>query len=228
MKLISLTRGERFKDARTVYNQHGPQTMAQVHKATGISASLIQELEDDSDRDFGYCKITKLAEHYGVSVDWLVGLAPARTVDPEIQGICKYTGLSSGTVMQLHDIQSFYGIHAANLIDTVMLEGHLDINDPSMYTLLSDLLCFGSGVDDSINGVLIEVGNAKKHYALSREYLQRDNRYNQQQKKEIEDAKKTLSAYNISTLLSDTAYEYDIEKAVAAFRQIVIGIVKQG
>lgn len=228
MKRIALTRGERFKDARTVHNQHGHQTMAQVHKATGISASLIQELEDDSDRDFGYCKIVKLAEHYGVSVDWLVGLAPARTVDPEIQGICKYTGLSSGTITQLHDMQSFGGAHAASLIDDILFEGHLEINDPGMYALLSDILCFGSSVDDSINGVLIEIDNAKKHYRFSREYLQRDNRPNQQEKNEIEDAKKILSAYNISTLLADTAYEYDIEKAVAAFRQIVIGIVKQG
>lgn len=228
MRKVALTRGERFKDARTVHNQHGHQTMAQVHKATGISASLIQELEDDSDRDFGYCKIAKLAEHYGVSIDWLIGLAPSISTDPEIQDICRYTGLSSGTVMQLHDMLPTCGSHIANFIDAVLFESNLDICDSRSFELLSELLCFSSDIGDSIDGVLAELHNAKKHYTLSCEYLQKDNRRSQKQMNEIEDARKILSAYNISAILADTAYEYDIEKAVAAFRQIVVGIVKKG
>ena len=72
--MARLTRGERFKDARTVHNKHGSQTMAEVYNATGVSASLIKELEDESERDFGYKKVAKLAVYYGVSVDWLLGL----------------------------------------------------------------------------------------------------------------------------------------------------------
>ena len=45
--MVRLTRGERFKDARTVHNQHKKQTMDEVAAATGISKSLIQALEDD-------------------------------------------------------------------------------------------------------------------------------------------------------------------------------------
>ncbi len=76
-----LTRGERFKDARTSINQHGKQTMKAVEQNTGVSASLIKDLEDDnSTRSVGYDKVAVLAKHYGVSANWLLGL----TGDPAI------------------------------------------------------------------------------------------------------------------------------------------------
>lgn len=78
-----LTRGERFKDARLVHNKNGSQTMAEVAKATGVSASLIKELEDDdSTRDFGYKKIAELAKHYGVSANWLLELTDDHKILP--------------------------------------------------------------------------------------------------------------------------------------------------
>lgn len=75
--MATLTRGERFKDARTTHNQHGKQTMKAVETATGVSASLIKDLEDDnSTRSVGYDKVAVLAKHYGVCSDWLLGLYP--------------------------------------------------------------------------------------------------------------------------------------------------------
>lgn len=79
---MRLTRGERFKDARTELNQHGDQTMSEVYRATKINKSLIQALEnDDSDRSVGYDKVATLAAHYNVSADYLLGLSddPSRT-----------------------------------------------------------------------------------------------------------------------------------------------------
>lgn len=79
----TLTRGERFKDARVEHNKNGSQTMAEVSTATGVSASLIKELEDDdSERDFGYKKIVALAKHYGVSANWLLGLTDDHKIQP--------------------------------------------------------------------------------------------------------------------------------------------------
>ena len=81
--MARLTRGERFKDARLEHNKNGSQTMAEVAKTTGVSASLIKELEDDnSTRDFGYKKIAELAKHYGVSADWLLGLTEDHSISP--------------------------------------------------------------------------------------------------------------------------------------------------
>lgn len=78
-----LTRGERFKDARTNYNQHGKQTMKAVEQATGVSASLIKDLESDtSNRSVGYDKVAALAKHYGISADWLLGLTEDYSLKP--------------------------------------------------------------------------------------------------------------------------------------------------
>lgn len=71
-----LTRGERFKDARTVHNRHGSQAMSAVQNATGVSASLIADLEnDEKERKVNYIDIATLAKHYGVTTDWLCGLS---------------------------------------------------------------------------------------------------------------------------------------------------------
>lgn len=102
-----LTRGERFKDARILYNRNGNQTMAEVSKATGVASSCITALEnDDLQRSVGYEKIAALAKHYGVSVDWLIGLHDIRSADLNTQEICKITGLSSEAVTFLQYLQT--------------------------------------------------------------------------------------------------------------------------
>lgn len=74
--MYALTRGGRFKYARTVLNQHGSQSMGEVYSATQIYPSVIADLEDDDKvRSVGYDKIAALAKHYGVSSDFLLGIS---------------------------------------------------------------------------------------------------------------------------------------------------------
>jgi len=74
--MCTLSRGERFKDARLVHNRNGKQSMDEVYAATGIAASMIKDLEDDDkERSVGYDKIAILARHYGVSTDYLLSLS---------------------------------------------------------------------------------------------------------------------------------------------------------
>ena len=96
-----LTMGERFKDARTVHNQHGKQTTGAVEKATGISKSTISETENDK-RAPGAETISELARHYGVSADYLLGLSDVITPDTTAQAVIAYTGLSEANVLTLH------------------------------------------------------------------------------------------------------------------------------
>lgn len=78
-----LTRGERFKDARVVYNQNGKQTMVQVSAATKVSQSTISDLENDgSARRVNYEDVACLAKHYGVSADYLLGLTDDHHINP--------------------------------------------------------------------------------------------------------------------------------------------------
>ncbi|MCD7757677.1 MAG: helix-turn-helix domain-containing protein [Clostridiales bacterium] len=72
---------ERFKLARTKYNTHGPQSSRDVAKETGLSVSVISNLENGHNRSVGYEKILCLANHYDVSLDWLLG----QSSEPRIQ-----------------------------------------------------------------------------------------------------------------------------------------------
>lgn len=105
----NLTRGERFKDARIVHNQHGSQSMDEVYSATGVSASMIKDLEDErKERSVGYDKIAILAEHYGVSSDYLLGLSTYPTTNKDLEFVCKYTGLNESSVKYLKSLLDIY------------------------------------------------------------------------------------------------------------------------
>lgn len=112
--MARLTRGERFKDARIVHNQHKKQTMDEVSAATGVSKSLIQALEDDSvNRSVGYDKVARLAIHYNVTTDYLLGLsddpAPMRSAVDDL-------GLSPKAITWLLEMQEF---ELANDLSTI-------------------------------------------------------------------------------------------------------------
>lgn len=121
-----LTRGERFKDAREVHNQHGKQTMDEVCSATGLSKSLVHSLEDDeSTRSVGYDKVAKLAVHYGVSCDYLLGLSPNPTVDKDLDAVCNFTGLSVEAVEKLSFIREINSNGMLNLFNLFMSDSYI-------------------------------------------------------------------------------------------------------
>ena len=57
--------------------------------------------------------LVKIAQYFSVSTDYLLGVSTEKSVDQTVQSVCKYIGLSSSTVSQLHyqpdpSIRSFY------------------------------------------------------------------------------------------------------------------------
>lgn len=100
--MCTLSKGERFKDARTVYNQHGSQSMDEVYKATGVSASMIKDLEDDEkSRSVGYEKVAILAKHYGVSSDFLLGLTDIPSKNYDVRRLAEMTGLTQDAIVAI-------------------------------------------------------------------------------------------------------------------------------
>lgn len=98
--MSNLKSWERFQDARILYNQHGKQTLRQVMDATGIQKSMISALEKDTSatnepgRNVGYKDVAKLAEYYGVSVDWLLGFSTEPKLIPrelDVLGISEHS-----------------------------------------------------------------------------------------------------------------------------------------
>ena len=67
---IKLTLQEKLKDERT--NRH--MTLAELEKATGISKATLGKYESDNCTDISPFNLAKLAEYYGLSMDYLIGL----------------------------------------------------------------------------------------------------------------------------------------------------------
>lgn len=104
-----LSRGERFKEARLTYNQHNKQTMKEVETATGVSASLIQALEDDENtRSVGYDKVALLANHYGVTSDWLLCLTEDPAIKPCAADVLGLRPLVIDELVHLCTVCGFY------------------------------------------------------------------------------------------------------------------------
>lgn len=96
------TRAERFESARTEFNIHGSQSIAEVSKATGVVASMISDLENnDKNRGVNYEAVAALAMHYGVFADYLMGLSAVPSRQADAQAIENYTGLSMPAVERL-------------------------------------------------------------------------------------------------------------------------------
>lgn len=96
---------DRFSDARTIYNQHGPQTMREVERSLkkmgcSITYSYISTLESGT-RNPSLIIAATLAEYYGVSLDWLVGLSDVVRIDDATRNVQDLTGLTESNVSAL-------------------------------------------------------------------------------------------------------------------------------
>lgn len=112
----------RFREARTEYNRHGSQSTKEVAAATGITKSLIEDIESTAGkpRDVGYLKVKKLAEYYGVSSDYLLGLSDTPSIDEDVQAACKTTGLSELSVKILLNAKQIGGCVGVNDVARVI------------------------------------------------------------------------------------------------------------
>lgn len=145
--MSKLTRGERFKDARIVHNQHKKQTMDEVSAATGVSKSLIQSLEDDSvNRSVGYDKVAKLAAHYNVTTDYLLGLSDDPSPMPSVIDDLGLSLKAVETIEQLEMLDTpngqiqfgFASDHAIDILNCLL-------ESPDFQKVMEKLLmCFNS------------------------------------------------------------------------------------
>ena len=99
---------DRLYMARTEYSKHGKQTQDAVCEAIGIVKSKLSDLErTDKTRKATAADIALLAEYYGVSADYLLGLTEVPTTkDAEITSVCEYMGYSTETIKNLREIKT--------------------------------------------------------------------------------------------------------------------------
>jgi transcriptional regulator with XRE-family HTH domain len=109
-----ITIGERVADLMTEKGFTDVSLAAEINKRNdpqdiSISKSTIGNIKNNAvnknkkPKGFDYKYFVALADVFGVSVDYLLGLREERTTDPNIQNAVEYTGLSEKAAEILHN-----------------------------------------------------------------------------------------------------------------------------
>ena len=87
----------------------------------GISRSSLEYYEKNK-RKPDIEVLTKIADYYGVSADYLLGRTNAETTDKDLRFICEYTGLSENaitTLSELHDPVNVLNVVPAEIVPLI-------------------------------------------------------------------------------------------------------------
>jgi transcriptional regulator with XRE-family HTH domain len=99
LKELRLSRGENQSD---------------VAKLLGVSVQSYSAYEGVREPKFDF--VCKLAQHYNVSADYLLGLTDIKTTETNVTAICDYTGLSEKAVKTLASLNSWeYWSHISTI-----------------------------------------------------------------------------------------------------------------
>lgn len=99
---IDIDLGKKIESLR---KKHG-ETQPQLQKAMGLSHRETITQWECGERQVKAEYLVKLAKHYGVSVDYLLGLYPYPSIKEDVKQVTKYTGLSDGAVERLHNMKT--------------------------------------------------------------------------------------------------------------------------
>lgn len=117
MNFLRSKMSENFIKARTEFNKNGPQKQTEVSKATGIEKSFISDMEDpDKTRIPGGDKIVTLANYYGVSCEFLLGITDVHSADIDMQKAIDFTGLSEKSISNIKNVYGYSTISCLNLL----------------------------------------------------------------------------------------------------------------
>lgn len=104
------SRGESWEKAKSPFatrlwllmNGHPGTTQAQLAEITGKTRQTISQYVNGISEP-GYDTLVKIADHFKVSLDYLLGRSKARTLDNSIQAACDTTGLSEKSIYRLRN-----------------------------------------------------------------------------------------------------------------------------
>lgn len=107
-------------------------SQAEAAKAIGVTKSSLS-LYENGDNVPDARTIRKMAEVYGVSADYLLGLSEEPTNSKDVQAICEYTGLTARTISALHDMKDDTGF--VRYFFEAMITRPVGYNGPFIYPL---------------------------------------------------------------------------------------------
>lgn len=131
------SRGEPWEKAKSPFattlwllmNEQPVTTQAQLAEITGKTRQTISQYVNGVSEP-GYDTLVKIADHFKVSLDYLLGRSKARTQDNSIQAACDTTGLSEKSIYRLRNFMEpsddnqglyydKYGIYSAYALEMV-------------------------------------------------------------------------------------------------------------
>ena len=145
------SRGEPWEKAKSPFattlwllmNEQPVTTQAQLAEITGKTRQTISQYVNGVSEP-GYDTLVKIADHFNVSLDYLLGRSKARTQDNSIQAACDTTGLSEKSIYRLRNFMEasddnhftyydHYGIYSAYALEMVdeFIDYALDFNKGS-------------------------------------------------------------------------------------------------
>ena len=110
-----------FADNITALRKKQNKKRQEVADDLGISRSSLEYYEKNK-RKPDIEVLTKIADYYNVSADYLLGRTNAETTDKDLRFICEYTGLSENaitTLSELHDPVNVLNVVPAEIVPLI-------------------------------------------------------------------------------------------------------------
>ena len=76
--------------------------------------------------------LTKIANHFNVSTDYLLGLTDIKSTDTKVKDICEYTGLDENTVITLQKIKNINSCEKELILKIISLMLNEFVNDKEL------------------------------------------------------------------------------------------------
>lgn len=131
-----------------------------VADAIGVKRETVRNWENGT-RQIKAPDLVKLARHFEVSSDYLLGLSDVKSMDPTAQTACEYTGLTETSIELLH------AVSIEHKFDESMPAIDYCFESPSFFELTNSIGRIGTGLlnlDALCN--LVEKNHDTKHESL--------------------------------------------------------------
>lgn len=80
--------------------------VGELAKEINISSGSLSKYQND-EAEAGISALYKIANYFNVSIDWLLGRpGSVKALDPDLQDVAQYTGLSENVIRWLHSIST--------------------------------------------------------------------------------------------------------------------------
>lgn len=137
------------------------ESQQELADSIGVKRETIKFWESNSGRHIKDTDIIKLARHFGVSADYLLGLKEVESPDPDMQAVCAFTGLSQEAV------QGILGVRKQGVY--LLPTGPFEIFDrllsaPGLYSFVARLHKVYDLTDAWKNGFPVPYDNAHDEY----------------------------------------------------------------